>query len=427
MKLAIVSLALAASGCSKDTAVEDALQEEWRGTLPASIQLSSLEPWSDGGYAALGYESVDGKRSLMLATRDGTITWIDALPANGPLTMAADGEGHLYVSGTISTATEFLGTTLSAASYPVKFVLKVDGDGKVLWSKLFDEGRTNNFVYDLAAGPEGVALAGTFTGGFSIDDRTLIPGQSTATVALLVRLDPEGKVLVARSYVSTAAVAASLSRASDGDLFLGGTFTGVLTLGATPMASSSGAVFLARLAPDGTARWSRHFSGRGNVDIVPWEDGAALLMRASFVDLGVGRWLTGQVAARTDVDGKVVWARQLGSLLPNGGDRQGAVDARGNLFVGRSLEKPELVDPYYPYPATDTAVAREVVVLDRDGRLGGLLEIKPISANDYPLSLEFGANPDGSVLIGTSDSKSEATNYGTSVTTVIRRLRFGGE
>ena len=421
--LAALAMSALAIGCDSPlpTSTTAALTEEWSGSLPSDLSLESVVALPNDGFVASGWSN-SGARFVARVSPSGSMEWIDGTMNSDGWEVAGDGADHVYVTGVFWDAAELFGVKVEASTYPARFLAKVTTDGSAAWTKVFDEGNTNQ-VSELAANADGVALAGRYSVGLTIDDVSLIPGQPGGGGAFVLRLDADGNVTAARSYGSSSSQFHSVALAPDGDLFVGGNFYGVLNLGSGPMATSNGANFFGRLDSAGEARWSRHFAGEGFIDVTAWDDGLAVLARGSLIDLGVGRWLTGQVAARVEADGEVAWARQLGSFVAYGGAQQGAVSTSGHLLVGRSNEPPS-EGTYYPNAPDPNAITRDLIALDREGQLAAELEFGPLNGDSYGQRLMLDAGVNAQVLLGRSEVSYSPSNEGPSYTNRLQRLRL---
>ncbi|MBM4375097.1 MAG: hypothetical protein FJ095_08435 [Deltaproteobacteria bacterium] len=393
---------------------------EWQATLPDNTYADTVLAWDDGGLMVAGWKD-SGASYLARVLPDGTQAWVASLPPNVWHKMAVDGAGHLYLAHALAAPAVVLGEKLEAPAYPASFLLKLDGDGKVLWSKVYDEGGGNGAA-TLAANASGVVLAGSYSVGLTIDDRSLVPGQPVSRPAYLVKLDADGNVALARTYGSLASVDTAVLN-DDGSLLVGGNFSEVIGLGGETLGSSGAAMFFAKLDDEGNAVWARHFVGEANVHATRWEDGYALMARGALYDLGVGRWLGGQTVARLEEDGQIVWAKRLGSFLSYGGERFGAVLPSGLLVTGRTEDPPTDGYAYYPGSSAPSPAERELVALSKDGSLSTSMPLDSLEPFSRPTLFEVSASPSGEVVLG---SAVESYSGGYRAFTTLRRVRVGG-
>lgn len=175
----------------------------------------------------------------------------------------------------------------------------------------------------------------------------------------------------------------------DGDLLIGGGFTGLLELGDEPMRAPEGDAFLARISPDGSVRWSRQIGSTGfdsveGIALCGDDCAAALGTFETAITLGTETLQSiGSadifVAAVNTRDGTSRWARRIGSdsldlagsiVAAPGGELVVAGTATGRLDVG-----PSSVDDGYPHAFLGrldaTGAIRWLSVLKGPGRSDG--------------------------------------------------------
>jgi hypothetical protein len=180
----------------------------------------------------------------------------DALPQQGAA-IAADADGNVLVAGTFQGTVELGGPTMTSAGGDDLFVAKLDGDGSHLSSKRF--------------------------------------GDSNIQRATALAVD------------------------SDGNVGLGGEFTGTLGLGG-PLLQTAGGLdaFVTKLGPDLVHLWSKSFGGGGTQSVrgVAFA-GADLVVAGAFaheLDLGSGPQAgSGSFVVRLDANGGILWAKTFGA------------------------------------------------------------------------------------------------------------------
>ncbi|WP_437499024.1 hypothetical protein [Sorangium sp. So ce1099] len=136
-----------------------------------------------------------------------------------------------------------------------------------LWSKLFGDANAQSgtkLVYDLATDAAGnLLLTGSFSRSLPVGSQTLVGGR--APDAFVIKLDPAGNVLWARSFGGDGTdMGVGIATDASGDVLVTGTFWNTVDFGAGPLVSAGKAdVFVLRLDANGTTLWSQRY---GNPD-----------------------------------------------------------------------------------------------------------------------------------------------------------------
>jgi len=139
------------------------------------------------------------------------------------------------------------------------------------------------------------------------------------------------------------------------------------------------------------------------------------------IDLGIGRWLKGQVTARLEGDGHFTWARELGRAsysysLPSGGVVTG--DAASYYVTGRTVAAPT-EESQYGYSSYD----RDVVALDDAGNVVALFALGRLDGvNAYPRTFSFTESAPY-VYLAATDASYNMNNDTHSFATKLRRLQ----
>ncbi|MBI4703747.1 MAG: hypothetical protein HY744_21770 [Deltaproteobacteria bacterium] len=194
--------------------------------------------------------------------------------------VGVDGAGSVVVAGDMEGATDFGGGALASAGANDVFVAKLDKNGGHLWSKRFGDGSDQWARAVAADGPGNVVLAGQFMGSIDFG-------------------------------------AGQMNAVKDRD------------------------IYVAKLAPDGSALWSKRFGGSENdfaYDVAIGAGGAIGIAGTSDGDVDLG----GQVLPKAgdndvlviklDPDGKVLWGRRFGDAKEQKAFRL-AIDVAGSLVV----------------------------------------------------------------------------------------------
>ena len=392
------------------------------GDLASNVSIHTLVGTTDGGVIASGQHSpTDNVPDGFLARFDAELNevWARSFWTSGWLKFARGSGEELYVAGSLSQDQEVMGAKLTASAFPANFILKLDGQGKLLWQKVYDEGR-GAFVTAFTADDKGVILGGTYTTGFSIDGENLAPASPGASPVFLVQVDAAGKLTSATSHGGSYATIQTAARNPDGSVVVAGTFYGTLSFGGSPMAASSTAIYFAKLDTSGKAEWSHHFYGSGTMQLTRWGTGHAVSMQGKWIDLGIGRWLNGQVTARLEGDGHFTWARELGrgsysDSLPSGGVVTGG--AASYYVTGRTVAAPTGESQY-----GSSSYDRDVVALDDAGNVVALFPLGHLDSPSYPRTFSFTESAPY-VYLAATDASYNMNNDTHSFATKLRRLQ----
>jgi hypothetical protein len=268
--------------------------------------------------------------------------------------VAVDPAGNVYVTGTFGGSATFGGTQLASQGLRDLFILKLSAsDGSYEWVEQLG-GTEDDYGWGVAADASGVYLTGHFGGSVSFGATEL--QASDGLDAFVGKYDPDGAPLWAvASGGAGPDQGYDIAVAPMGDVFVTGAFTTALDLGGTadPLASEGGRdIFLARLAPDGTAVWANGYGDAADNLANDFEentwpglaigDDGTIFLAGSLA--GTASFGTGDITsagkvdaylARIDPDGNGLSAQRWGGAgteIVLGVD----ADANGNaLLVGR--------------------------------------------------------------------------------------------
>jgi hypothetical protein len=141
--------------------------------------------------------------------------------------VAADNHGGVYVIGAFAEYLEFEdGLTLPGAGGNDGFVARYDGEGSVLWAKVFG-GPGSDAVYDVASDREGNAyVVAMGVGSFPLDDDGAEFRASAERGSVLLSYGPEGDLRWARLFPAGIPLAFRLGVAPNGDVYATGELEG---------------------------------------------------------------------------------------------------------------------------------------------------------------------------------------------------------
>lgn len=276
--------------------------------------------------------------------------------------MATDAAGNIYVVGLYRQPIDFgVGELPTSNGSLDTVIMKLDPDGEVLWNVgIFGNGTVQ--ARDIAVSPDGehVVVTAHAAADVELDDVTL-PALGSDDL-LLVKLDGEGQVLWSdRLGNEDSQVPTSVAVDDTGHIAVAGTFAGELDFRSGEPLVSAGFgndIFVAKLDPDGEALWTRGYNApldQAARSVAFGPEGRVAVTGRFFgrVDFGGGELeATGETndifVVMFDEDGDHVFSRSWGG----DGDDQGwalAIDSRGfTTITGRFEETvrfgPNLID-----------------------------------------------------------------------------------
>lgn len=198
----------------------------------------------------------------------GTHLWSHRLGGTGDdrgWAVATDAQCNVFVMGMFFDTVDFGGGPLTASGSWDVFVVKLDANGKHLWSKRFGDDAQQE-GHSIAIDREGnVLLTGMFWGSIDFGGGALTSvGQHNMFVA---KLDPNGGHLWSKVFgnpVDRGQNGRGIAVSSAGDVYVTGSCAGPMDFGAGPVAAiGENDAFLLALDSSGRHRWSKRW-GRGN-------------------------------------------------------------------------------------------------------------------------------------------------------------------
>jgi hypothetical protein len=251
-------------------------------------------------------------------------------PSTGNSTIQSsvtDSSGNVYVVG---NATGNFGSQLNQASQDV-YLSKYNSVGQVVWSQLLGSTGTSA-AYSLALNPQGgVVVAGSSTAPLttsSIDD-----GNTDSFVASYDANGNQNWVQQIPTLTSNQAAAVTVD--SQGNVYIGGSVTGVLGEGQTNSGGTN--AYLAQLSSSGKIVSENQFGPSG-------KDSVAATAMTSNGDLVVASVQNGEAIlssyAGGSITGTPAWQMDLGSL--NGGSISGLAVSGNQVYVSGTTSNASL-------------------------------------------------------------------------------------
>jgi hypothetical protein len=347
--------------------------------------------------------------------------------------VGVDSSGNVYLGGEFRGSVDFGGGVLESDGFGWDiFVAKLAPDGSHLWSKRFGVSGSEALQAmevepagsigllgsagdgtDLGTGPmtfegspflakletSGEAVFVTPFAGFDGDNSYAYPtafayGADGMAIALMSydelgnmqigvrRIGPGGEPRWQREITSGGGDGVSIVELrDDGAVFLAGQLWSFLDFGngisASPLATSSGSAFLAKLAADGAPEWAHLLSPQAVVNV----DGIEL---------------SGSIAPQA------IAAASDGVIITGG--FIGAVDFGGGVRLSASMSDSIEVDDYYYSPADDVFVARY-------GDAGNHVWDAPFGSRARQRATSAGFDPSGDVFVAGSGQLDASVYY----------------
>jgi hypothetical protein len=176
--------------------------------------------------------------------------------------IAVDGDGNLYVSGFFEGTATFGEVTLDSPGTG-GFVAKLSPEGTVLWATAIPSTDLLD-VRNVAVGPDGnLYLGGTYSGTATFGaEEAIAPGYNDAFVASLDAAGAFRWALV--TGASAYARGLGLAIDSQGAIVVIGYFSGEADLGGTPLTAMKDETYVAGLDTQGTVLWVTTAGGQGS-------------------------------------------------------------------------------------------------------------------------------------------------------------------
>ena len=182
--------------------------------------------------------------------------------------VAVDAQGNIAVAGYMGGTANFGGGVLTSAGGWDAFVVKLDKDGKHLWSKVFGDPLDQEALGVAFDAAGNVIVTGYFEG--TIGFNGLMPPSYTAVAfqdAFVVKLDPNGATLWSRAFGGDGSeYAVGVAADDSANVLVTGSYDGTIDfqLGLSPPAEDMLDGFVVKLSPGGVPLWEKSFGGVGD-------------------------------------------------------------------------------------------------------------------------------------------------------------------
>lgn len=359
------------------------------GTISGEVRVGAATV-SSGGGADLYVAKLDSSGHLIWASRYGDASDQKAFAAD------VDEEGNLVVAGAFAGTLAVGGNTLRAMGSSDAFVVKIDGNGRALWSLSYGGEGANAEAHAVAVGSNGdVAVGGGFDHQVTFAPNELVAATQGGTDAFFALIDGSGRTKWVRNFGSGGSdMGTSVAVDHEGNVVVYGTYEQTIDLGQGPFESKGYTdVFFGKLGRQGQTIWSRAFGG-------PLDDAAVGVALDSAdniatlgdyevtVDLGTGpipayeppgSWDAGFdfYIAGYDSTGRALWANHYGSI--DAVDRGDAIVAgNGHIYVSGHFRSP------FQFGACAVAPRPDEDIIFGEAFVGDLTSAgQPLCANRY--------------------------------------------
>jgi hypothetical protein len=280
--------------------------------------------------------------------------------ANNQFAMAGAGDsaGNVFIGGYFSGTITFDGITVINAQGTDFFVIKLDGQGVPIWTKVFNEAAAGNgtqILNSLAVdGAGNVVLTGTYDTGLTFDPQHVLAAQGGSELFLAKLKASDGSTLWATTAGDVGSHIGQQVRVDPvGNVVVAGMFQNTMKLGGTTLSvtANNSSFFVARTDSAGTFSWAKSY-GPYSGGVTAVVSGLSLDSTGAAVFTGTyqgslnfgGAVLTNTRAAnnlflaKLDSGGAHKWSLQLGSSLGSGNTTAHrpasvAIDSSNNVYV----------------------------------------------------------------------------------------------
>ena len=235
------------------------------------------------------------------------------------------------------------------------FITKMNAQGEFVWAKQIgstEQDQADKIILDSSGN---IFLAGRFTGSVDFD-----PGAGTANLtsgglldAFILKMNSNGDYLWAKGFGSASSlndIAKSVAIDSSGNSYVTGYFKGTVDFDSgigTSSFSSVGEIdfYVVKLDPSGNYLWAATAGSTGNdlAAAITIDNSGHILITGYFtgpVDFDPGAGIANLIAAgsndsfilKLDSLGQLIWAKQIGGTLGEGGNAV-VTDSSGNVLT----------------------------------------------------------------------------------------------
>ena len=278
----------------------------------------------------------------------GNFLWASRLTGTGndvAVALATDAAGSVCVAGHFASPIVTLGSltaTNTRPTFPDIFVAKLSSNGTPLWLRRAGAPATDPLAMDQASAITTDSQGNVLVTGFYSDRASfgsLGITNANCTNFFLAKYDPNGTPLwVTGPTGSSKSQGAGVTVASDGSIYVTGSYRGAPNFGGITLTNSPGSystetIFLAKYSPDGVVQWAKVRDGlsTGFARTIFADPSGSIYLSAYKSDYGLSPFL-----ARYDPLGNQVWSFETTLSCCTGDSVTGnglTLDETGNLLV----------------------------------------------------------------------------------------------
>ncbi|WP_162176212.1 FG-GAP-like repeat-containing protein [Candidatus Magnetobacterium casense] len=292
--------------------------------LTSVVSDSSGNIYTCGGEDTGSYPSAWGPAGIITKfSPDGTRGWSlqygslnNYAPCNS---IELSSDGYLYATGGFQgTVTFAAGITKTSVGAHDVYLLKATKDGTVVWVQTFGGAYTD---YGNSVATD--AQNNIYLGGYSYPSSDVTNGflrKYDSSGNMLWKTDFTGAVTSKPNFVHQVKVN------SEGNVLVGGYFSGTLTIGTTTLTSSVNNSFISKISPSGQVTWLKSLSGSGSNGLAKMmlDANNNIYLGGAFqgtFDLDPGSGVVSKTAVgsndsymlKLSKDGDYLWSRTIGS------------------------------------------------------------------------------------------------------------------
>ncbi len=307
------------------------------GTFAGSITFDTTTLTSAGG------------QDVFIAKLDssGATLWAKAISGTSTQnarSIAADSTGNVYVAGSFSGATDFLGMQATPQEQLDGYLVKLNSAGALSWVKTFGGG-SDDEAMAVATRNGAVVFTGYFSQSITLGGANLA-GASGVDV-FVASVTQNGNYNFAKAYLASGdQVPRAIGVNGGDDIFVLGDFGTAAQFGNTTLTNAGGTdVFLAKLDNEGAALWARGYGdaadqGAGALSLDSSGDLALAIHHRGSFDFGGGTLSQAGSPPSGDMvvvklggtNGSHMWSRRFGDAADQ--DPRGiAHDGTKNVYV----------------------------------------------------------------------------------------------
>ncbi|NVO19179.1 MAG: SBBP repeat-containing protein [Bacteroidetes bacterium] len=293
-------------------------------------------------------------------TADGKLVWVtqaggpDGDEANG---IAIDEKNNIYVTGYFTSTASFGKNQLKSNGDKDFFLAKLNSDGNFEWVKS-GGGKLAEFGKAVAADNKGnVFVTGILTSTSNFKNFTL--NSNGKEDIFIADYSDDGDLRWIKSVGGGGRdEATALATDGNGNAYVTGWFSGIVNFGRTQMTSNGDDdIFVAKYDSKGVELWARQAGGfkgvdrsfgittdaEGNAFVTGSFDGAATFGHNTLKSIGTDDCFV----AKYGPDGTVAWVKQSGGKNSEKG-RAIKLDSSGNIYVAGEFNASFAVSPTHP-------------------------------------------------------------------------------